>query len=365
MNEVKQNNKILYLVIGVLTLIIATAGATFAYYTTSDSDTTTLTGNMATITFDVSVQKVTNIDDEVTATSTGKTRGLIPMSNSMIEYAVNPTVRTVNSTGSICEDDNGNAVCQIYRINVTNGGTASMLLDGYVTLSNGSGNPTDYPASYYNAGAINTNVVKNTTTMRWAQVFCTNDTSNLVSGCTTAGTTTTSATKSTNGVDKGITASTKWDTVLNNGTDAAAAINSAQIKINKSDIVTKATIAGNEYDVINTNYIRLSNHNAAATYDQSDDVTSALVYNEFLTAKDSTTNPTGGSGETYTDSQVFYIVVWLSETGTNQTAGAGVDGATANAANFFTGVVKFISAQGSEVTATFTDYTSVTPDTVD
>ena len=65
------------------------------------------------------------------------------------------------------------------------------------------------------------------------------------------------------------------------------------------------------------------------------------------------------SNSTYTDSQVYYIVVWLTETGSNQTA--GVDGAAASAEGFFTGKATFISAQGSEVTATFNGLTKVTP----
>ena len=123
-------------------------------------------------------------------------------------------------------------------------------------------------------------------------------------------------------------------------------------------ITTKAMIAGSEYDVINTNYIRISDHNTSSTnYTRTADVTSALMFNEFLSPKDGTTNPTGGSSATYTDSQVYYIVVWLSETGTNQTITDAED-----RVGFFNGVVKFISAQGSEVTATFTDYTSVPSD---
>lgn len=350
-NEKKENKRMIYLVIGLLTLILSTAGATYAYFTATDNDTDTITGNMATIEFDLAVTKMTTVDDEkVDGTNT---RGLIPLSNSMVEYAV--ANRSIGNNG-ICKDDNGNAVCQIYKITVTNTGTAGMFLDGYVTLTGGTGTPTD---------TTNTN---NATTMRWSQVFC-DETSGVVSNCTTSGLTTTNATKSANGVDKGITTGTanKWDTILNTGTTTDAAKNTEQILIDfkdnaqtgKKGITTKAMIAGSEYDVINTNFIRISDHDgSSANYTRTADVTSALMFNEFLSSSDGTeNNPAGGSSAAYTDSQVYYIVVWLSETGTNQT----LTTPTARV-GFFNGVVKFISAQGSEVTATFTDYTSVPSD---
>ncbi|MBQ8682002.1 MAG: hypothetical protein IJ509_03735 [Bacilli bacterium] len=340
MNEQNEKKNIIYAAIGVLTLIVATVGATFAYYTATKSVNTVITGNMATITFDLSVTKVT---------SAGDTSGLIPMSNSMVESAVSNA-----STKGICVDDNNNAVCQIYKINVENTGTASMFLDGYVTLTGGSGTPTDW-----------NNYGSNTaTTMRWAQVFCTNDTNNVVTGCTTAGVTTTTATKSDNGVANGITSA--WAVIEN--TTQGEGKNTGQILDNADTITTKATISGNDYDVINTNYIRVSNHASASGYKQADDKTSALVYNEYLYPEDDTANPTGGSTATYTDSQVYYIVVWLSETGTNQTANvpSGTNtttGASTKLIDFFNGNVTFVSAQGSEVTARFAGWTSVNPDT--
>jgi hypothetical protein len=57
----------------------------------------------------------------------------------------------------------------------------------------------------------------------------------------------------------------------------------------------------------------------------------------------------------------YYIVVWLHENGKNQTPGATVGEATnPDALNFFRGNVTFVSAQGSEVSATFNGYSRVT-----
>ena len=144
MNEQKNNGRgIFYGVIGVATLVVAIIGATFAYFTaTQTAGNNVIGGNMATISFGVKVEKIVD---------PGATSGMIPMSNTMVEAAV-------NSKNNVCVDDNGNAVCQIYKITVTNTSSAAMFVDGYVALAGGSGTPTDYPASYYKDNAIDTYV---------------------------------------------------------------------------------------------------------------------------------------------------------------------------------------------------------------
>lgn len=336
MNE--QNRKktnIIYAAIGVMTLIIATIGATFAYYTATSSVNTEIKGNMATVTFAIDVTKKSTAD-----TTKG---GLIPMTNSMIEKAVSNA-----STKGVCVDDNGNAVCQIYKITIRNTGTVSMLVDGYVTLTGGSGTSKDYTTA--------------TTTMRWAQVSCT-ETSGTLGTCTTAmkSTSRASTTSSTKGIDSA------WDAL---GSDGNSIHNTGEIKDTKTAVAASAKINGNPYDIIKQNYIRVSKHTANATYTQANDVTSALVYNQYLDANDKTdgnnaTNTYGDSSTTYTDSQTFYIAVWLTETGENQTAGSGGTNVPTSTANFFSGIVTFISAQGSEVSAAFVGYEAVKADTED
>lgn len=320
-------NNIFYGVIGVATLMVAVMGATFAYFTATASDNTTLKGNMATIRFDVSVTKMTDVDE-----SKG---GIIPMSNNMMEQAL-------TSKDGICVDNNGNAVCQVYKIVVVNSSTASMFLDGYITLSGGSGVPEDFPTYTYNATK---------TTMRWAQAFCSTESAGKVTSCTTAGN---STVRSTN------TIALK---ALGGDTTKADGLNKGEIQSVRGNVTTTAPINGNNYEVINTNYIRVSDHPLGSyTYTRPNDTTSALVYDQYLEPNDNIAgNNTGTSSSTFTDSQVYYFVVWLSENGHNQTSGA--TGAAPTANNFFQGNVTFISAQGSEVTATFSGHTKVTPNT--
>ena len=331
----KKYSNIFYGIIGIATLMIATIGATFAYYTASATNNGTIVGNMATVTFNLSVTKVTNADDTK--------GGLIPMSNNMLEQAVSNA-----STKGICVDDNGNASCQIYKITVVNTGTSSMFVDGYVTLSGGSGTPADYTAT-----------TANKTSMRWAQVFCNTESGGLVTtSCTTAG-------NSTVRPDTGSIAFT----ALGGSTTQSTGLNTEEIKTARNDVTnTTTTIKSNTYEVINRNYIRVSDHVANNySYTRANDTTSALVYSQYLDPSDgNASNNTGTSNSTFTDSQVYYIVVWLSENGHNQTVGATNDAshggnASTTANNFFNGNVTFISAQGSEVTATFFGHTRVTP----
>ena len=57
-------NNIFYGVVGVATLMVAVIGATFAYFTATASNNL-IKGNMSSITFDLDVTKVTNVDDTV------------------------------------------------------------------------------------------------------------------------------------------------------------------------------------------------------------------------------------------------------------------------------------------------------------
>ena len=187
--------------------------------------------------------------------------------------------------------------------------------------------------------------------MRWAQAFCATENAGKVTACTTAGNSTARGTPAIS------------FTALGGASTQGNGLNTAEIKSARADVTpTQAnwpTIQGNKYEVINRNYIRVSDHAANSySYDRAVDTTSALVYSQYLAPSDNNAaNNTGTSSSTFTDAQVYYIVVWLSETGTNQTVGA--TGAAASANNFFQGSVTFVSSQGDEVTATFSGYTEV------
>lgn len=98
---------IFYGVIGVATLIVAIIGATFAYFSasaTNDSDVTGTTASGASL-----AVAITRVSD--TATS----KNMVPMLSSDLQKGVTGT-----DTKS-CIDANGNTVCQVYKITVSNG----------------------------------------------------------------------------------------------------------------------------------------------------------------------------------------------------------------------------------------------------
>lgn len=330
MNEQRNNGRgIFYGVIGVATLVVAIIGATFAYFTAvAYGNNTVISGNMASISFGVSV----GIKEDP-----GRESGMIPMSNEMIEAAANNN----------CKDANDNAVCQIYEITVSNTSSAAMFVDGYVALAGGSGVPTDKGKD----------ATSNKTTMRWTQVFPTKIETDdgEVDAYSTAGEYKLGAADTTK---------VEYTTAIAPEADPDAdrdGFNNDNIILDDT-FQGETTILGTPYVSVTSNFIRISDHTLLseatgdslpvldADFDRSD-YTSTLVLSQQLQPED-------------TDGDVvkYYILVWLSETGENQNPNDEADEddmLATDETNFFNGVVTFNSAQGSEVTATFSGYHAV------
>lgn len=113
---------IFYGVIGVATLIVAIIGATFAYFSATAENTGVITGNAARAGLDLQVRKV----------STDAAGDLIPLNDADVAKGLAGDSATSNKK---CVDKNGNTVCQIYEIKVTNSGSSSVVLKGNMTLS--------------------------------------------------------------------------------------------------------------------------------------------------------------------------------------------------------------------------------------
>lgn len=295
MNNEKNNGKgIFYGVIGVATLIVAIIGATFAYFTaTQSAGNNVITGNAATVSFGLAVEKVTTADETK--------GGLIPMTDGMVEKAV-----TNASTKGACVDDTDAAVCQIYKITISNTGSAALFLDGYVNLTGGAA-----------SGATTA-----PTSMRWAQVFSTDSKTYTLNGTPALATGATGITE--------IAAPTTTDT--------------SQIELDATGTTGTYTYEKNTYAYINKNWMRKSGKDTTVTgedttvkYDRKNDLSNnALVFNQRVESKGTAT---------------LYFVVWLTESGDNQTMD------TSTGTKFFNGLVTFNSASGGEVSATFNGMT--------
>ena len=320
MNENHNNGRgIFYGVIGVATLVVAIIGATFAYFTATQSNNTAISGNAAAVSFGLVVERVAN---------PAESKGLIPMSNAMVEQAVQG-----GNSGQkgFCVDDADNLVCQIYHVTVTNTSTSSMFLDGYVTLHDNI-TPKQTPADVSSA----------TTIMRWAQVFATTEGSNTK--YSTGGETTLNADSG-----KEITMTAIGNASDNTGKNLAniyGATGGPETVVSPSTGSGEGVVTfnnGNVMPVINRNYIRLSSNGTSTTYTRAN-LADALVFNQYLAAN--------GVAN-------LYFVVWMSENAQDQTLSGDA------ARGFFDGNVTFNSGSGGEVTATFSGFSRVTePGTV-
>ena len=105
-------------ILGVATLLITIVGATYAYFTATASDDKVIQGNAAVAGIDLVVEKVSKESDT----------GLVPILDSDIQKGVTGT------GGNACVDAAGNAVCQIYKVTVTNRSEANVSLNSTLTL---------------------------------------------------------------------------------------------------------------------------------------------------------------------------------------------------------------------------------------
>lgn len=123
------DKKMFYVFVTCLVLSIFVVGATYAYFTSSASDNTTVKGDSSFNSFSLSVSKVTSLD---------LTFGLIPMKNIEAPYAAE----------QMCFDSNENVGCQIYKITLSYDSDDSILVDGYITTSPMEGIETRYTRVY-------------------------------------------------------------------------------------------------------------------------------------------------------------------------------------------------------------------------
>ena len=109
MEENRKGPGVFYAVVGVATLVVAIIGATFAYFSASTTNNTDVKGSTAS---GASLSMViTRVSDA------GTDAHMIPMLTNDLQKGVTGT----NSKS--CIDANGNTVCQVYKITVTNGST--------------------------------------------------------------------------------------------------------------------------------------------------------------------------------------------------------------------------------------------------
>lgn len=118
-------NKLQLTITLILILFLSVTGATYAYLYATATDVGTITGNMATVNFDLNVERVFPLD------SSENTGVMVPQ----LSTSGSNSSPLGSALKSGCIDGNGNVVCQVYKITVrNNGGTATLVVDGTVSF---------------------------------------------------------------------------------------------------------------------------------------------------------------------------------------------------------------------------------------
>jgi len=131
---------IFYAVVGVATLVVAIIGATFAFFSASASDPDTIQGTTASAGgLDLSVTPITDTNTD-----------LIPLNlilnSTASDKGVDQFDDAMDATkGGVCKDSNGNNVCQVYKITVSNKSTTSNIqIRGTLALTSPKGGDNLY-----------------------------------------------------------------------------------------------------------------------------------------------------------------------------------------------------------------------------
>lgn len=307
---INYNKGIFYAAVLVTTLITAIIGVTFAFSILSITNNTNIQGKIKNISFDLTIENKTNSDN--------LNEGLMPLKNNLIENSINKK--------NICQDDNGNQICQVYKITLKNNTEDTILVDGFLTLK-GPSNTKILDDKEYKS-------INNITAMRWAQIFC-NEENNEIKTCTTEGYQTLS--KGSDGTGK-ISNNNDFTVKINklNQIENIEEFNKINIDTNYDSITTKYQKENNTYDIINKNYIRVSdgaeNPDQNTEFEAAKDITSALVLNQAINSNEKST---------------YYIALWLTDTNKKEII--------TNESDYFSGIIKFNSSLGNTIVGSFND----------
>ena len=124
-NKSVEGKKILTLLLLVGTLMIATTGATYAYFALTATNAGTVTGTAATHTLTLTVTEA--------ALKSGNSGVMVPQLDGA------PLASAMNSTNK-CVDANTNIVCKVYTITVTNTSTAKVTVNGTIEFTTTTAN---------------------------------------------------------------------------------------------------------------------------------------------------------------------------------------------------------------------------------
>ena len=122
MNEEKKknvNNKTFILIVAIATLMLSITGATYAYFALTINNANNITGTTATTSMTIAVEEQ--------ALKTPNTSKMVPQLSEAIPAAINSSNK--------CVDANGNIVCKVYKITITNTSSAGGIVNGTIKFT--------------------------------------------------------------------------------------------------------------------------------------------------------------------------------------------------------------------------------------
>lgn len=150
-NSVEKNNdtkKITALIILIVTVMVTTTSATYAFFQLSATNNTTMTGTAATASLTLTVTRET--PGPSSTKWTNSTKVMVPQLSAALGTAMNATNQ--------CVDGNNNVVCEVFKIIITNGSTASARLRGAIYFTGGTFNNL-YWRQTTNANTVGNNTI--------------------------------------------------------------------------------------------------------------------------------------------------------------------------------------------------------------
>lgn len=121
--------KIFGALIMVLTLMLCTTSATYAYFAIAPVSNSSATGTAATASMSLEVTKITPNTTKWNAS----TKKMVPQKEKKADNS-ELLATAMNDTNS-CVDANNNVVCEVFQIKVTNGSTSQVRVNGTLTFT--------------------------------------------------------------------------------------------------------------------------------------------------------------------------------------------------------------------------------------
>lgn len=118
------SKKITITLILVLVIMVTTTGGTYAYFALSATNSTTITGTAATVGLTLNV---TEAPLGGTSSNSTKTNVMVPQLESALGTAMGNNYK--------CVDGNGNTVCKVYTITITNNSTSAVRVIGTIKFA--------------------------------------------------------------------------------------------------------------------------------------------------------------------------------------------------------------------------------------